>query len=110
MNPSAPSARMLIRLQEPYGWRSNGHLRRCRCASAPHVRPSTLRCGRSLLRHLKGTIDFHFAPLARCRFRLATHLKNLSNGRKSPKGASDAFQNGLRIPSNLDTFLGPKQK
>lgn len=25
----------------------NGHLRRWRCASAPHVQPSTLRCGRS---------------------------------------------------------------
>jgi hypothetical protein len=37
MNLGAPRARMLIGPEGPCRWRSNGHLRRCRCASAPHV-------------------------------------------------------------------------
>jgi hypothetical protein len=37
MNLGAPRARVLIGPQAPCRWRSNGHLRRCRCASGPHV-------------------------------------------------------------------------
>jgi hypothetical protein len=32
MNLHAPGARMYIGPKEPFRWRSNGHLRRCRCA------------------------------------------------------------------------------
>jgi hypothetical protein len=45
MNLGAPRARMPIGPEGPYGWRSNGHLRRCRFGIPPHVRPSTLRGG-----------------------------------------------------------------
>jgi hypothetical protein len=61
----------------------NGHLLRCRCASGPHV-PTT------------------YAPVRFSR-RLAT-LRQKEGWRKSPKGASDAFLNGLgwlRIPTDL---------
>jgi hypothetical protein len=52
----------------------NGRLRRCRCASAPHVR-------------------IQYAAV-RCSLRLATHLQGWKC-RKSPKGASGAFLNRL---------------
>jgi hypothetical protein len=65
MNLTAPRARMVIVPKGPHRWRSNGHLRRCRCAcfakravrdfdsagnrrkalSGAHVRPSTLCSG-----------------------------------------------------------------
>ena len=75
MNLDAPKARVIIGPQALYRWRSNGHLRRCRCASAPHV-PTA------------------YAPL-RVSQRLATHRQE-EKCRKSPKGASDAFLNRLK--------------
>jgi hypothetical protein len=82
----------------------NGHLRRCRCASAAHV-PTTYAASPSERNGLLpapeyGAVRF---PL-RCSRRLATYLQE-EKCRESPKGASDAFLNRLRFIQCMGTFL-----
>ena len=80
MNLNAPEARMLIRSQGPCRWRSNGHLLRCCCASAPHVRT-----------------QYAASPSERN----VTSIAPQSGAERFPvrcsqRLASDAFLNGLR--------------
>jgi len=70
----------------------NGHLRRCRCASGCFA---TQKPG--------SHVEAQFGTV-RCLRRLATHLQE-SKHRKSPKGASGAFLNGLRLRGWSDGFL-----
>jgi hypothetical protein len=81
----------------------NGHLPRCRCASGPHV--GTQYAASPSEGNVASTAPNSGAKRFPRRFslRLATYFQEV-RCRKSPKGASGAFLNGLRGPITQTQF------